>query len=98
MMDDQIPQEIKEERNQVLLKVLRETVERDIKKLVGTTQELLVEGVTKTNKERFFGKTSTAWVVNFVPNENTKVGDLVRVQVNQANAVTAVGELVPETK
>ena len=93
-MADQIPQEVKENRNQVLLQVLRETVERDIKKLVGTTQELLVEGVTKTNKERFFGKTSTAWVVNFVPNENTKVGDIVKVHINQANRVTAVGELI----
>jgi tRNA-2-methylthio-N6-dimethylallyladenosine synthase len=94
VMADQIPQEVKEERNQILLQVLRETVEADIKKLVGTTQELLVEGVTKTNKERFFGKTSTSWVVNFVPAPDTKVGDIVRVKITQANAVTAVGELV----
>ncbi|MBR7127873.1 MAG: tRNA (N6-isopentenyl adenosine(37)-C2)-methylthiotransferase MiaB [Lentisphaeria bacterium] len=93
-MDDQISQEIKEERNQILLQVLRKQVESDIKKLLGTTQELLVEGVTKTNKDRFFGKTDTSWVVNFVPNAETKVGDIVKVKITQANAVTAVGELV----
>ena len=93
-MDDQISQEIKEERNQILLQVLRKQVESDIKKLLGTTQELLVEGVTKTNKDRFFGKTDTSWVVNFIPNADTKVGDIVKVKITQANAVTAVGELV----
>lgn len=92
LMEDQISQELKEERNQVLLAVLRKNVENDIKKLVGTTQKILVEGVTKTNKNRFQGKTSTAWVVNFEPKSTTKVGDIIDVKITRANSVTVVGE------
>ena len=54
-MPGQVPEEVREERNQVLLDVLREGSLRRSQALVGTVQEVLVEGPDKTGL-RFTGQ------------------------------------------
>ena len=91
-MPDQIPQSVKEERNQILLALLEEQTNREISKLSGTVQEVLVEGTARTNKNQLTGRTSTSWVVNFTPQPGTKPGDLVQVKIIRPANVTLVGE------
>lgn len=93
-MPDQIPQNIKEQRNQILLALLEEQTNREISKLSGTIQEVLVEGPARTDRNQLCGRTSTSWVVNFTPQPGTKPGDLVRVKIIRPANVTLIGEEV----
>lgn len=93
-MPDQIPQNIKEERNQILLALLTEQTNSEIAKLTGTVQEVLVEGPSRTDAKRLCGRTSTSWVVNFDPAEGTKPGDIVKVKIIRPANVTLIGEEV----
>ncbi len=94
VMPDQIPQKVKEERNQILLALLTEQTNCEISKLTGTVQEVLVEGPSRTDSKRLCGRTSTSWVVNFDPLEGTKPGDVVKVRIIRPASVTLIGEEV----
>ena len=88
---DSVPESIKEERNQILLEDLKSRV---LGKLVGSTVEVLAEGVSARNAERWSGRTGTNYVVHFPPKPDTRSGDLVNIKVTQANVVSVVGEIV----
>lgn len=51
-MENQIPEEVKEARNQDLLAVVNEIAVRKNRELIGTVQEVLLEGPSKTNAAR----------------------------------------------
>ena len=93
---DSVPQAVKEERNQLLLADLEQRVRRALATLVGTTQEVLVEGVSPRNPGRWTGRTSTARVVHFNPEPGLTPGRLRQVRITRAGAVSLFGELLPE--
>ena len=96
-MTDDVPQEVKEERNQILLADLERRAEAANKKLVGQTFELLVEGPSKRNSARWSGRTDTFKQAVFTPDpaNPVKCGDFVRVKIVRSTATTLYGELVP---
>ena len=49
--------------------LIRENAEKYLSKLVGTTQQVLVEGASKTSKSKMFGRTLTNKIVNFEANK-----------------------------
>ena len=61
--------------------------------MVGKEYEVLVEGVSKKNKEEYFGRTSQSTVVVF-PKGDTKIGTYVRVKINDCTSATLKGELI----
>ena len=91
-MPGQVPDEVREERNQALLEVLRAGSLRRSQALVGTVQEVLVEGPDKTGL-RFTGRTrgNRAAVFEAAPR---LVGSLVPVEITRASVSTLYGELV----
>jgi tRNA-2-methylthio-N6-dimethylallyladenosine synthase len=91
-MPDQVPDSVREERNQALLEVLRAGSLRRSRSLVGTVQEVLVEGPDKTGLH-FTGRTRGNRVAVFdaVPR---LVGSLVPVEVTRASVSTLYGNLV----
>jgi tRNA-2-methylthio-N6-dimethylallyladenosine synthase len=91
-MKDDVPQSVKEERNQILLADLAKTTERNNKALVGKTIEVLVEGVSRRNASRWCGRSGTNKVVVFEPASGIKIGDLVNLKINRATAMTLFGE------
>ena len=91
---DSVPEEIKEERNQILLGDLRERVRKKLSGLVGSTVEVLAEGVSARNAERWVGRTDTNFVVHFPPVHGLRPGDLVKVRIEQSNVVSVVGRIV----
>jgi len=93
-LDDDVPQAIKEERNQILLKDLAERSAKFNIKLNGSVQEVLVEGVSKRNTERWSGKTTNSKTVIFTPSDGIKPGDLIKVKINRVTAVSLFGEIV----
>jgi tRNA-2-methylthio-N6-dimethylallyladenosine synthase len=91
-MKDDVPQSVKEERNQILLADLEKTTEKNNKALVGKTLEVLVEGVSKRNSTRWCGRSDTNKVVVFEPTLEIKIGDLVKLKISRATAMTLFGE------
>jgi tRNA-2-methylthio-N6-dimethylallyladenosine synthase len=88
----QVPEAVKEERNAVLLELLRQNSARRNQALVGTVQEVLVEGPDQTG-ERFTGRTAGNRVAVFAA-EPRLVGSLVPLRIERASVSTLYGELV----
>jgi tRNA-2-methylthio-N6-dimethylallyladenosine synthase len=91
-MSDQVPDEVKEHRNQVLLEILRQNSVRRNEKLLGTVEEVLVEGPDKTGL-RFTGRTRGNRVCIFDADPRL-VGELVPLKIGRASVSTLYGELV----
>jgi tRNA-2-methylthio-N6-dimethylallyladenosine synthase len=90
-MPGQVPDDVREERNRVLLEVLREGSLRRSQALVGTVQEVLVEGPDKTGLH-FTGRTrgNRTTVFEAAPR---LVGTLVPVEITRASVSTLYGDL-----
>jgi tRNA-2-methylthio-N6-dimethylallyladenosine synthase len=89
-MPDQIDERTKEERNQDLLRLVNESTRRAGKRLVGQCVEVLCEGPSKTNPARLMGRTRTNKIVVF-EGGNEFIGELVDVQIEQANGFSLYG-------
>ncbi len=92
-MPDQIDDRTKEERNQDLLRVVNESNRLSLERLVGCDVEVLCEGPSKTNPARLMGRTRTNKIVVFEGNEEL-IGEIVHVQVQQANGFSLYGPAV----
>jgi tRNA-2-methylthio-N6-dimethylallyladenosine synthase len=91
-MPDQVPDQVREERNRLLLDLLRAGSLRRSQALVGTVQEILVEGPDKTGL-RFTGRTRGNRVAVFDASP-CLVGSLVPVEITRASVSTLYGNLV----
>jgi tRNA-2-methylthio-N6-dimethylallyladenosine synthase len=89
---DQVPEAEKERRNEALLAILRRNSERRNASLVGTVQEILVEGPDKTGA-RFTGRTRGNRVAIFDADPRL-VGELVPMKVERATVSSLYGSLV----
>jgi tRNA-2-methylthio-N6-dimethylallyladenosine synthase len=89
---DQVPDEVKEQRNQILLEILKQNSLRRTARLVGTTEEVLVEGPDKTGA-RLTGRTRGNRVTIF-DGPARLIGQLVPVKITSATVSTLYGEAV----
>jgi tRNA-2-methylthio-N6-dimethylallyladenosine synthase len=90
-MPGQVPDAVREERNRILLEALREGSRRRSESLVGTVQEVLVEGPDKTGL-RFMGRTRGNRTAVFEAAPRL-VGTLVPVEITRASVSTLYGNL-----
>ncbi|MEM9281597.1 MAG: tRNA (N6-isopentenyl adenosine(37)-C2)-methylthiotransferase MiaB [Verrucomicrobiota bacterium] len=93
-MEGQLPERIKEERNQDLLALVNEIVERKNEAHVGTEQEVLCEGLSRYNKERLSGRTGTNRIVIFEGNADRMAGELLDVNITESTGHTLYGDPV----
>ena len=93
-LEDQLPDEVKERRNQELLAILRQNSSRRNQSLVGTQQQVLIEGPDKTGLH-FTGRTPSNRVV-ILDADPRLVGEIVTVDISRATVSTLYGELVLE--
>jgi tRNA-2-methylthio-N6-dimethylallyladenosine synthase len=90
----QLPERVKEERNQDLLTLVNSQAKSKYAALVGKDVEILCEGPSKTNDERLSGRTSQNKIVVFDgPAERLK-GEIFNVRVAETHGFTLYGELV----
>ena len=89
---DQVPDDLKEQRNQILLDLLRANSERRNTALLGTVEEVLVEGADKTGTH-FTGRTRGNRVCVFDADPRL-VGSLVPLKIERASVSTLYGSLV----
>ncbi|NMA45197.1 MAG: tRNA (N6-isopentenyl adenosine(37)-C2)-methylthiotransferase MiaB [Lentisphaerae bacterium] len=94
---DDVPDELKHQRNQILLDDLAAGSARRNERFRGRVLEVLVEGVSKRNVERWTGRSDLNKVCNFVPVPGIKPGDLVNVTITRTTANSLFGEAVKES-
>ena len=91
-MAGQVPEEVKEQRNQILLDVLQKNSLRRTAALIGTVEEVLVDGPDQTGR-RFTGRTRGNRVCIFDADPRL-VGQLVPLRIERASVSTLYGKLV----
>ena len=92
-LPDDVPEEVKLRRLQEMIDLQMELSLESNKRDIGKEFEVLVEGYSKRSKEQLSGRTSQNKVVLF-ENQGQKVGDLVRVKIKEASAITLVGDII----
>jgi tRNA-2-methylthio-N6-dimethylallyladenosine synthase len=89
----QLPERVKEERNQDLLALVNDLGMTKLRALVGQRVEVLCEGHSKTTTERLTGRTSQNKIVVFPGPHDRLKGELVRVEVIDTHVFTLYGEV-----
>jgi tRNA-2-methylthio-N6-dimethylallyladenosine synthase len=92
-MHGQLPEEVKEERNQQLLERMNEQGGRHYNRLVGQRRQILVEGPSKKNMVRMMGRTRCNKIVVFDGSERHR-GQLMDVNITRAGSFTLYGDPV----
>ena len=94
-LGDPITKEQKEERNQILLEILRKSSLARNEALIGKNEDVLFEGPAKKGESMFVGRTAGNRVV-IVKASPRLIGQIVPVRFTRVTASTLFGELVLE--
>ncbi len=92
-MPDNVPEDVKIERLNRMIALQNELSQKSNCADIGREFEVLVEGVSKRSKEQMVGRTSQNKTAVF-PRGNAKVGDFVRVMVDDASSATLICHLI----
>lgn len=90
-MQDEVPHEVKAERLQRLQDLLAAQAQELPKKLIGSTQRVLVESVSRKDAQEVAGRMDNNRIVNFVGSPGM-VGRFVNVKITGVWAYTLRGE------
>jgi tRNA-2-methylthio-N6-dimethylallyladenosine synthase len=93
-MADQVPAPVKKERLQRLMQVQNDVSLAINQTLVGSRQEVLVEGDSKNDANKLMGRTRTNKIVIWDKTGREKVGDLVEVEIAAAQTWILKGRLI----
>ena len=91
---DDVPEAVKNRRNQELLAVQEVLSAEKNQAMVGQTVEVLVEGPSKVSG-RLTGRTAHHRLVHFAASNTDLFGQYVPIKVTEALAHSCVGELLP---
>jgi len=83
-MADQVPDDVKADRNRRLLEVAQRVAGERSARLTGRTMEVLVDGTSRRSAGELSGRTRCNRVVNFDGQGRVAVGDIVHVRVTDA--------------
>lgn len=90
-MDGQIEESVKEERNQRLLEVVNDICTRQHAELVGKTQRILCEGLSRYNDQRLSGRTSQNRIVVFEGDVDQCMGQMLDLHIEDTTGFTLYG-------
>ncbi len=90
VMASQVPEEVKEARNQDLLTVVDAAAKEAGARLVGRDVEILCEGPSKTNRQRLTGRTRGNKIVVF-DGEEEDIGQLLELCVTHSTGFSLSG-------
>lgn len=90
---DDTPVEVKKERLKRLQDQLNHNAMTISRQMVGTTQRILVEGVSKKDDKVFAGRTENNRIVNFA-GDSSLIGQLIDVKIIEALPHSLRGEII----
>jgi len=93
-MDDDVTEAEKMRRNQVLLADQDIRGQRNNEALIDTVQEVLVDGPSLRNTERWSGRTPGNKIAVFTPTATLRPGTLARIRIVRAAPQTLYGEIL----
>jgi len=83
-LPDDVPMAVKKERLRILQQRLNQNAQDISRKMVGSTQRILVDGFSKKDPGQLKGRTENNRVVNFACDDIDLIGDFVDVEIVQA--------------
>ena len=89
---DNIPMSEKKKRLSLVQDLLRTNSEKYLSNLVGTSQEVLIEGKSKSDPMKLFGRTFTNKIVNFRGSADL-IGQVINVKIKASNRNTLDGAI-----
>jgi tRNA-2-methylthio-N6-dimethylallyladenosine synthase len=89
-MPDQLTHAVKRERMEKLVELVQRRALERSNRFLGTTQEVLVEGPSRTDPEKLRGRTRHNKTVNFTG--LAQAGELVQVEITAATSTTLAGQ------
>ena len=89
-MPDQVPQSVREERNQRLLELVNEMAAAKYDTFIGRQVQILVEGPSRKNLARFTGRTRCNKIVLFDGGDRHR-GQLMDVRIERTGSFTLYG-------
>lgn len=90
--DDDVSEEEKIRRLNEIIDLQRELSLQSNRKDIGKTFEVLVEGMSKRDENKYFGRTSQNKVVIF-DKQNTRKGDYIKVKIDDCTSATLFGSI-----
>jgi len=90
-MPDQLPEKLKEDRHADLLACINAVAIEKNAALVGTRQEILCEGPSKTNEQRLMGRTPQNRIVIFEGSER-HIGEVFEVKIERSAGFSLYGD------
>lgn len=93
LLEEQLPERVKEERNQDMLRLVDDLALRKTRALVGQRVRILCEGPSRKNANRLSGRTSTNRIVIFEGSQR-HIGQVLDVTVGDTTGHTLYGNLV----
>lgn len=94
-MPGQLSEQIKEARNQDLLQTVNKIAMDINNKQIGTIQHVLIDGPSKTNKERFTGRSSQNKPIIINSNDPALIGSILPVRIMESTGFTLYGDIIP---
>jgi tRNA-2-methylthio-N6-dimethylallyladenosine synthase len=95
-MTDDTPLEVKKQRLAILQHRISQQAQAISRRMVGTTESVLVSGVAKKDPGQLQGRTENNRVVNFSCSDHGLIGDFAKVIVREALPNSLRGELAPQ--
>lgn len=92
---DNVDYETKSRRFKELVKHLEANIEKDSNSYVGGVYKVLVDGLSKTDKDMMSGYTESNKLVHF-KGSNDLIGKIVNVKILESHTYSLLGELVNE--
>ena len=92
-IEEQVPEDVKHERFERLVKVVNKCCKKNNKKYQDKTVKVLVEGESKNDKSKLSGRTNTSKLVNFTGNKDN-IGKIVDVKITKTLSFSLEGEEV----
>lgn len=90
--DDDVSEEEKIRRLNEIIDLQRDLSLQSNRKDIGKTFEVLVEGMSKRDENKYFGRTSQNKVVIF-DRQDTKKGDYIKVKIDDCTSATLFGSI-----
>ena len=93
-MEDDVPADVKQRRLTEIIALQGELSRKRMQSYVGKTYEVLIEGISKKNKNQWKARTSQNAVVVFDKVEGQNIGDFVTVFVEDCTQGTLLGKTI----
>lgn len=93
-LPDDVPMEVKKERLNILQNRLLLQANKISEAMVGTTQHILVDGISKKNVLELSGRTENNRVVNFACDSKNLIGKIISVRITEARPNSLRAEMI----